>query len=139
MTRIILLISCLFLLSCAHEQPRKLYKTDSGYCYQDSDMLWHMYVYNTMTGTYIESTSSTAPIYDNSTTYSSSEVGVDVETSATENGMSETTGEDTGGSDGMSDADSSDGGMGESSGSDTGGFDGGGGDSGGGDGGGGGE
>lgn len=131
MTRIILLISCLFLLSCAQEQPRKLYKTDNGYCYQDSDMLWHIYLYDTMTGTYVESTSTTAPSYDNSTTYSSTEVGVETETT-TETGMTETTGEDTGGSDGTSDADSSDGGMSESSGSDSGGSDFGG-DSGGGD------
>lgn len=110
MKHIILFISILFLaVSCTH-QP-KMYKTADGYCYQDDDLLWHILIYNTLTGTYEESTSSSTPSYDSSTTYTVEETGVQTESS-----MSETTGESVGGSDSDSSPDS---GMTESSGSDV--------------------
>lgn len=114
MTRIILFISILFMLTSCVQEKHKLYKTDNGYCYQDDNLIWHIFIYNTLTDTYYETETSTAPSYDSSTTYSSSDVGISTE-------MAEATGEDTGGTDSENDVDGS--GMSESEGSDTGGSD----------------
>lgn len=153
MNRILLLISAVLMLtfvSCSHTHQRKMYKTTDGkgYCYQDDDTLLWYYIYmNELTGKYEFTTSTEAPSYDASSTYSV-ELNADNTTGYSESfaeSMSESTGEATGGSEASesssSESDSS--GMSESTGESTGGSDSssdaGGGDSGGGDGGGGGE
>lgn len=152
MNRIILLISIFCLFSCVENHKNKEYHklTDKqGYCYQDDNLLWHLYYFNELTGQYDYTSSTSAPSYDLTVdnTFSPSAESV---SNYSESSMAESTGEATGGSD-ASEADAS-GGMSESSGESTGGSDsgsdsssdsgssdGGGSDGGGGDGGGGGE
>lgn len=148
MKAIILFISMFLVLSCQQPTKQREYhplEKESGYAYQDEDLLWHLFIYNELTGLYDYSTTSSAPYYSPETvSFDPSAETVSNFDQAVENGMTETTGEDTGGFDeGADSATEADSGMGEDSGSDTGGSDsgsdGGGSDGGGGDGGGGGE
>lgn len=134
MNRIILLISILFLLVGCDFTPNKEYhklKDGKGYCYQDDDLIWHLYAYDQLTGQYQYTTSTVTPTYDSeiATDFTPTSESVSNFSESPDYGMSESTGTDTGGSSESNDSDG--GGMSENSGSDSGGSDGGGSDSGG--------
>jgi len=134
MRAIILFISLLFLVSCQQPKKERVYhklQGTEGYAYQDDDLLWHLYVYDVLTGQYTYSTTSTPIVVDSSpSSFEPSATTVSNYDEAASD-MSETTGEATGGSD-TSEPDNS-GGMSESDGSSEGGSDSGSSDGGGGE------
>lgn len=150
MKALILFFSMLFMLSCANphqkaeRKPYHALKDTVGYAYQDDDLLWHLFIYNEMSGLYDYQSTTTAPsVSTEMYSFEASHETVSNFSDAVESGMTESVGEDVGGFDADADATDGDSGMSESSGEDAGGSDSGsdagGSDGGGGDGGGGGE
>ncbi len=138
------LILAILIVSCVGNTKKgngETYATKDrpGYCYHGDDGLWYIYYLNSTTGSYTYAgTSPSFTNYDSSETVAWTPTSENVsnfesvpETVA--DAMSESTGENAGGSEA---SEASDGGMSESSGSSEGGSDSSGGDSGGGDGGG---
>lgn len=134
--KILITILTILFISCTPQHKElKVHKLKDGrgYCYQnENDLLWYLLVYNQLTGTYDLQQTSTVPSYQETTqTFEASQETV---SNYEQSEITETTGEDVGGSetesnDTPTDTDS---GMSESSGSDSGGNDSGG-DSGGGE------
>ena len=130
MIRTISLISIILLMfSCTHRVKKHVYKASdgSGYVFQNENDVWYIMYYNSSTGDYDCRVLESEPSYDVNS-YQSVEFSSDNVSNFSE--MSESTGQDVGGSEAGNVSDGS--GMSESSGSDCGGSDGGG-DGGGGD------
>lgn len=114
--KILSIILIILLISCQQKVERKVYKTTDGkgYCYQDDNsLLWYLLIYNNTTHSYDVVQTSNVPSYDISSSETVS-VSSDLNNSVE---ITESAGEDVGGSDYSNDSDGS--GMSESSGYDS--------------------